>query len=62
MVLGNEVEFFNGAQNLAKHLKEFLDENDLLETNQGKVEFIDSQNSENKRERFYKILKEVYEI
>ena len=62
MVLGEEIKFFNGAPNLAKHLKETLDKNDLLEMNQGKIEFWDSQNSESKKERFYEILKEVYEI
>ena len=59
-VLGKEIVFFNGAYDLAEHLKKILDKNNLLEINQGKVEFIDSQNSESKRERFYKLLKEVY--
>ena len=60
MVLGNKIKFFNGAPNLAKRLKDILDKNDLLEINQGKIEFMDSQNSKSKRERFYEILKEVY--
>ncbi len=54
-VLG-DVTFFNGAPNLAKHLKEVLREKDLLEKNSGNIEFIDSQNSEAKKERFKKIL------
>lgn len=58
-VLGEGVTFFNGAPNLAKHLKEILEEKDWLEMNQGKIEFIDSRNSESKRKRFYEILKGV---
>ena len=56
-VLGN-VEFFNGAPNLAKHLKDVLEENDLINNLQskGKIDFIDSSNSEYKKERFYKYL------
>lgn len=45
---------------MANHLKEILKEKELLEINEGKVEFIDSQNSEDKKERFYEILEEVY--
>lgn len=56
-ILGEEITFFNGAPNLAKHLKEILQEKELLEINEGKVEFIDSKNSEDKKERFYEILK-----
>lgn len=52
--------FFNGAPNLAKHLQEVLEEEKLLGENGGIVEFIDSQNSEKKKERFYNYLKEVY--
>lgn len=43
---------------MAKHLKEVLKEKNLLEENEGKIEFCDSQNSEKKRERFYNYLKE----
>ena len=50
--------FFNGAPNLAKHLKEILKEKNLLEENEGNIEFVDSQNSEEKKEIFYKYLKE----
>ena len=58
-VLGN-VQFFNGAPNLAKHLKEVLKEKDLLndDINDYKIEFEDSQNLLEKKERFFKIFKE----
>lgn len=59
-VLGKDIIFFNGAPNLAKHLKEVLEEEQLLGKNAGRVEFIDSQNSQKKKERFYNYLKEVY--
>ena len=41
-----EVKFFNGAPNLAKHLKEVLEERSLLnkEKDIGKIYFIDSSN------------------
>lgn len=55
-VLGKDVIFFNGAPYLAKHLKEVLQEKNLLEIQEGNVEFIDSQNLIIKRKRFYKIL------
>ena len=53
-VLG-DVEFFNGAKALAKHLKDVLAEQNLLTTYQkdGNIEFIDSSNSELKKERFF---------
>ena len=56
-VLG-DVRFFNGAPNLAKHLKDVLIEKKLLNTtyNNGKIEFIDDSNSEYKKERFFKYL------
>lgn len=55
-VLGKDVIFFNGAPYLAKHLKEVLQEKNLLEIQEGNVEFIDSKNLIMKRKRFYKIL------
>lgn len=58
LVLGDEITFFNGAPNLAKYLREVLEENNLKEIQEGTVEFIDSNNSKNKKERFYRILKE----
>ena len=56
-VLG-KVQFFNGAPNLAKHLKKVLEEKDLInEKGEGKVEFEDSQGLREKEKRFFKILK-----
>lgn len=56
-VLG-DVTFFNGAPNLAKHLKDILIEKDLLNSINGEIEFIDSQNLKEKEIRFYNILNE----
>ena len=56
-ILGENIQFFNGAPRLAKHLYEVLEENDLLENNNGYIEFYDSKNSEEKKERFFKIIK-----
>lgn len=55
-VLGN-VKFFYGAPNLAKHLKEVLEENNLVNYGNGKIEFIDSKESEKNKQRFFEILK-----
>lgn len=56
-ILG-EVQFFNGAPNLAKHLKEILEEKNLLnDCGKGEIEFEDSQGLEQKRERFFELLK-----
>ena len=60
-VLGGNIKFFNGAPNLAKHLKDILIENNFIENNEGKIEFIDSQGSELKEKRFYKYLKNLAE-
>ncbi len=58
-VLG-EVQFFDGAANLAKHLKSILKENNLLQEGKGKIEFQDSQDLPEKEKRFFEILeKEV---
>ena len=56
-ILGN-VNFFNGAESLAKHLENVLKEKDLLSSSNhlGRIYFIDSSNSEYKKERFFKIL------
>ena len=54
--LGN-VQFFNGAKRLAEHLKSVLLERNLESENDGNIQFIDSQNSKYKEERFYKILR-----
>ena len=56
-VLG-DIKFFYGAENLAKHLKDILQENNLLEKNTGKIQFIDSQNLTEKEERFFSILRD----
>lgn len=56
-ILG-KVTFFNGAPNLAKYLKNILEENDLTNNKgEGKIKFIDSKNSEQKEERFFRILR-----
>ena len=56
-VLG-EVTFFNGAPYLAKHLKEVLEENNIINDQYSKktIEFIDSSNSEKKEKRFFEII------
>ena len=56
-ILGDDVMFFNGAHNLAIHLQEVLKTSKLLGENEGKIEFIDTQNSKIKKERFYNYLK-----
>ena len=55
--LGN-VDFFNGAPNLAKHLKDVLEEKDLISSvnYKGSILFLDSSNSEFKRQRFFSYL------
>ena len=60
-VLG-QVQFFNGAPNLAKHLRDILEEKELLYYGEGKVEFEDSQGMEQKKKRFFEILKETLSI
>lgn len=63
-VLGNNINFFNGANKLAIHLKEVLSEQNLINASSQtssqnrKVEFIDSLGKKEKQERFYEILKE----
>lgn len=52
------VQFFDGAPNLAKHLKDILEEKNMLGKGTGIIEFEDSQNSEKKKKRFFEILKE----
>lgn len=55
-VLG-KVRFFNGAPNLARHLRNVLDEKNLLQEGEGKIEFEDSQGLKEKEKRFFEILK-----
>ena len=59
-VLGGNVKFFNGASRLSVHLKDVLEESNLISKNQkqGKIEFIDSLSKKEKEERFYKFLEE----
>ena len=56
-VLG-KVEFFEGSNRLAVHLKEVLEKENLLneQKEKGSIKFIDSSNSKLKEERFLKIL------
>lgn len=57
-ILGANVTFFNGAPNLAKHAKDKLEENNLINDTEtkGKIGFIDSSNLESKAKRFFKYL------
>ena len=61
-VLGGNIQFFNGAERLAVHLKDVLSEKGLLnkenntENCEDKIEFIDSQNLPEKEKRFFKNL------
>ncbi len=59
-VLGGNVKFFNGASRLSVHLKDVLEESNLIskKQKQGKIEFIDSLGKKEKEERFYKFLEE----
>ncbi len=52
-----QVRFFNGAPSLARHLKNVLEEKNLLHTGEGKIEFEDSQGLKEKEKRFFEILK-----
>lgn len=58
-VLGKNVQFFNGTNRLAVHLKEVLKEKNLLEEKEkkGKIEFVDSSHLKQKEERFYQFLR-----
>lgn len=55
-ILG-DVKIFNGAPKLAVHLKQILKKENLLSNNKGNIEFIDTSNSEYKKDRFFNILK-----
>ena len=55
-ILGN-VKFFDGAERVAKHLKEILEKNGKCLNGNGVIEFYDSQELESKKDRFFKILK-----
>ena len=51
-VLG-KVEFFEGSSRLAIHLKDVLEKSNMLEKNEVKVTFIDSNNYKEKERRLY---------
>lgn len=61
MILG-DVKFFNGAPSLAKHLKDVLIEKGLINKYEsfGNIHFIDSSNSNEKRERFLEYIENIY--
>lgn len=59
MVLGENIKFFNGAPNLAIHLKDVLANNELLDSNNGNIDFIDSQGLESKKKRFFDIIRKA---
>jgi len=54
-ILGN-VNFFDGSAKVAEHLKNILYNNNILGNNKGNIEFIDSQGSEEKKQRFFNLL------
>lgn len=58
-ILG-QVTFFNGSPYLAKHLQEVLEEKHLINSKgmKGTIQFIDSSNDEQKKKRFFEIIKE----
>jgi glutamate racemase len=59
-VLGN-IKFFEGSYRLAIHLKEILEENNLINnTSQGTTMFIDSSNLKQKEKRFFEIINKNY--
>lgn len=61
-ILG-DVKFFDGAPYVAKHLKRVLEKRKIVkeESQKGKIEFLDTKASKNKRKRFFEILEESYE-
>jgi glutamate racemase len=56
-VLGN-IQFFDGSKSLAKHLKDVLEEKNIIYTGteSGKIKFVDSSKNELKAKRFKEIL------
>lgn len=54
-VLGN-VEFYDGSKGVSKRVRDVLEKNNLLENNNGKIQFIDSSNDIKKENRFFDIL------
>lgn len=57
-VLG-DVKFFDGSPNVAKHLKDILENKNLLNNSKenGNIEFFDSSNLPEKKERFMQYIK-----
>ena len=63
-ILGDDIQFFDGAKGLATHLKDVLKQKDLLnkgKTRENNIVFFDTnedrENSKLKEERFFKYLK-----
>ena len=50
-----KIKFFDGSERLAKHLKDKLYNNNMVNS-KFEIEFIDSSNDENKKNRFFGIL------
>lgn len=51
-----DVEFFDGSFKLAQHLKNILEKNREIGKGTGKIEFIDSQDKKEKKDKFFEIL------
>ena len=49
-----------GAPYLAIHLKKILEQDHILYNGSGNIDFIDSQNSIQKKQRFFEILNSSY--
>ena len=55
-----DIQFFYGAEALANHVRDVLKEEGLINENEspnGKIEFVDTSNSDFKRKRFWNIMK-----
>lgn len=55
-VLG-DVNFFDGSVGVAKHTRDILEKENMLEEKKGTITFIDSSNNKEKERLFYKYLK-----
>lgn len=56
-ILGN-VRFFEGSARLARYLKDIIETNESMFSNNSSIEFIDSQSSDRNKKRFYQLLKQ----
>lgn len=58
-VLGENIKFFDGANRLAVHLKDVLNDKRLLEAEdkKGRIEFMDTSNLKEKEDRFWEYIK-----